>query len=79
MNHEHPVGCSHSTFLGHCAVCDVVYCRNCNKEWSYHSKPSWRWDSNYTVPIYNNLPTNASTPFPIWNSEGSLIVGQGHK
>jgi hypothetical protein len=40
--HSHIHTCNHN--LQYCAICDVVYCTICGKEWgtNYHWYPSWQ-------------------------------------
>lgn len=60
MKHDHEPKEIHQHELAYCPMCDVVYCKTCNKEWAekaqtavYTWVPGWsskHWDTT-TSPI----------------------------
>lgn len=46
--HDHHNHCSHNN-LAYCPICDVVYCRDCGKEWGKRFY-GYRWVYPYWEP-----------------------------
>ncbi len=54
MGHDH---CDHE--LKYCGTCDLVYCRECNREWGGH-RHYWPWYQEYTtIPLVATAGTGA--------------------
>jgi len=62
--HDHVAhGCRHD-HLGYCAHCDVVYCKDCNKEWGkkeYIYWPYYTYTYPYTQPYWSQYQTVSNT------------------
>jgi hypothetical protein len=56
--HNHDHCCEHKN-LGYCKLCQVVYCKDCEREWK---------DNPYTY-TYPNYPT-----YPQWTRIGDTIT-----
>lgn len=63
MSHEHCHGeCQHE--LKYCAVCDVVYCSKCGREWG---KPLVTYPVPIVYPVYPSPVYPSPVYPPPWN------------
>ena len=67
MSHGHHENCCKHENIKYCAVCKVVYCRDCKKEWVENwDLQSWYKASRWSPPwVYTTITSGKITPTDI--------------